>query len=165
MLTRNNTYPCGFDPENCPLRAKARSILEPDPAARLARHFQNPGAAVVFAPTGTGREALALGLKEMGVEVFEIGLHLPVPEAASFLATHLATARARGKKVAVFAPGVEALRRWAENIWPSFRDMLEERPHPAGLLVVAVGIADQETERLFGVRREEFAPGQAAVLV
>ncbi|RDV80880.1 hypothetical protein [Ammonifex thiophilus] len=49
--------------------------------------------------------------------------------------------------------------------YSSFRDMLEERPLPAGLLVVALEIADQETERLFGIGQEDLAPGQAAVLV
>lgn len=105
-------------------------------------------------------------LVKMDVEVFEIGLHLPVPEAARFLATHLATARARNKKVAVFAPGVKALRRWAENIWPSFRDILEERPHlEASRLVMALEIADRETANLFGIGQEDLKPGQSVVLV
>lgn len=105
-------------------------------------------------------------LAKMDVEVFEIGLHLPVPEAARFLATHLATARARGKKVAVFATGVRSLRRWAESEWPSFRDILEARPHlEASRLVMALEIADRETANLFGIGQEELAPGQAAVLV
>lgn len=69
------------------------------------------------------------------------------------------------KKVAVFATGVRALRRWVENIWPSFRDILEARPLPAGLLVMALEITDRETANLFGIGQEELALRQAAVLV
>jgi len=154
---------CGFTPETCPLLKRVRFNL--DPAACLAEHFQKPGAALVFAPPGANRDNLMSMLSEMGVEVFEIGLHLPVPEAASFLASHLATARVRNKKVALFAPGVKALRRWAENIWPSFRDILEAKPHlEASRLVMALEIADRETANLFGIDQEDLKPGQAAVL-
>lgn len=155
---------CEFNPETCPFLKRVRFNL--DPAACLAEHFQRPGAALVFAPPGANRNDLMSMLAKMDVEVFEIGLHLPVPEAARFLAAHLATARIRKKKVAVFASGVQSLRRWAEGAWPSFRDILEERPHlEASRLVMALEIADRETENLFGIGREDLKPGQAAVLV
>ncbi|MBC7106941.1 MAG: hypothetical protein H5T97_13500 [Firmicutes bacterium] len=177
-------YPCGFDPDRCPLMTgRPRYEIETNPEERLLRHFERPGTAYVFAYTGLGEgKALAARLREAGVEVAEAGPG-PDPEAAENLAERVAFARARGEKIALFAQGLEALRRWSES---GYVDAVTESGRPAlrkaaggwhvfrreiqagsneriNRLVMALDICDDETARLFGLRKIE--PGTAAVLV
>jgi hypothetical protein len=150
-------YPCGFDPARCPLAERPRCEIETDPESRLIRHFEQPGTAVVFAPTGCGGKMLAARLREAGVEVAEIAWDAgPDPEAAEGLAMRMAFARARGERIAVFAPGAGFLRRWAGG------DLGLKLILGNARLVMTLGVCDAETGRLFGLRKVE--PGTAAVL-
>ncbi|WP_156896596.1 hypothetical protein [Desulfovirgula thermocuniculi] len=110
-------YPCGIDPGRCPLADVPGYRAEPDPERLLLEHFQKPGTAIVFVPdAGYGRNALAAKLRGAGVEVVEVAWGAKAdPEAARELAERMASARARGERIALFAPGVEELRRWSEG--------------------------------------------------
>jgi len=183
MLTCEK-LPCGFDPDACPsVKKQARAAVEPDSAGLLMSHFQEPGTAIVFAPTGSGGKALAAGLREAGVEVHEISWNThPDPEAARVLAQRLVVARANGERIAVFASSVGDLRRWSESDsrvefvggrpalrhveggWLALRDLIDAGSSAlCARLVMALGIADRETARLFGLKGP--MRGHAVVLV
>jgi len=152
-------YRCGLDPARCPAIERPRCEIETDPEGRLLRHFERPGTAVIFAPTGCGGKNLAARLREAGVEVAEIAWDArPDPEAAEGLGMRMAFARARGERIAVFASGAGFLRRWAGG------DLGLKLILGNARLVVALGIADAETGRLFGLRPGDLKPGTAAGL-
>lgn len=154
-------YPCGLDPARCPVVERPRCEIETDPEGRLLRHFERPGTALVFAPEGCGGKALAAKLREAGVEVVEIACNAKSdPRAAEELAMRLAFARGRGERVAVFAPGAGFLRRWVGG------DLGMKLILGNARLAMALGIADAETGRLFGLPQgERLGPERAAVLV
>lgn len=179
-------YPCGFDPSRCPAVTRPRYEIEPDPEGRLLRHFEKPGTAVIFAPTGRGGKNLAAKLREAGVEVVEIGGSILSDPDACETVQRLIFARARGERIALFAPGAEALRRWCQvrrsinmtedgrpairtgtnwGLWETLKAQIrggfDER---VNRLVMALEIADEETAGLFGLRPGEPEPGTAAVL-
>jgi hypothetical protein len=167
---------------------RPRCEIETDPEGRLLRHFERPGSAVIFAPTGCGGKMLVARLREAGVEVAEIGESILLDPDADKLVQRLIFARARGEKIALFAPGVEALRRWCEErqsismtedgklavrwtgtnwgLWELLKAQIREGTDKrAGRLVMSLAIADAETGRLFGLRPGDLEPGTAAVLV
>jgi len=153
-------YPCGFDPAQCPVAERPRCEIETDPEGRLLRHFERPGTAVIFAPTGHGGKNLAARLREAGIEVVEIAWDAgPDPEAAEGLAMRMAFARAHGERVAAFASGAGFLRRWAGG------DLNAKLILGNARMVMALGVADEETGRLFGLRPGDLELGTAAVLV